>query len=165
MSFPNYKLGRIAPQCWEGVTAPSGVLFTSEGRVEGEINRRIGVASAAMQAKHWTVLVKNLPVSLRSNPHLWSRALGSDRKNKIVDTSGLRLRDRVRSLDTRGRLGVESLLLRIERSQLRWFRHLVRIPPGRLPLEVFQLGGDPENAGGIIYPFWPGNASESPRSS
>ncbi|KAK0152766.1 hypothetical protein N1851_005701 [Merluccius polli] len=34
----------------------------------------------------------------------------------------------------------EDLLLRIERSQLRWFRHLhwVRMPPGRLPLEVYQ---------------------------
>nr|XP_020467224.1 A-kinase anchor protein 6-like [Monopterus albus] len=29
-----------------------------------------------------------LPVSLRSNPHPWSRAVGSDRKNKITNTSG-----------------------------------------------------------------------------
>ena len=52
--------------------------------------------------------------------------------------SGLSLRDRVRSSDTRGRLGVELLLLRIKRSQLRWFRHLVRMPLGRRLLEVFQ---------------------------
>jgi len=30
----------------------------------------------------------DLQVHLRSNPHLWSRALGSDRKNEIADTSG-----------------------------------------------------------------------------
>jgi len=30
----------------------------------------------------------NLPVGLRSNPHLWSRTLAHDRKNKIADTSG-----------------------------------------------------------------------------
>ncbi|KAI3364012.1 hypothetical protein L3Q82_001226 [Scortum barcoo] len=31
-----------------------------------------------------------------------------------------------------------TLLLRIERSQLRWLGHLFRMPPGRLPREVFQ---------------------------
>ena len=42
------------------------------------------------------------------------------------------------------------------------------MPPGRLPLEVFQapLGGgpraDPGLIGGIICPFWPGNTSRSP---
>ncbi|KAI3367283.1 hypothetical protein L3Q82_008328 [Scortum barcoo] len=35
---------------------------------------------------------------------------------------------------------VEPLLLRIERSQLRWLGHLFRMPPGRLPREVFQVG-------------------------
>ncbi|KAI3371765.1 hypothetical protein L3Q82_024317 [Scortum barcoo] len=37
-----------------------------------------------------------------------------------------------------GARGVEPLLLRIERSQLRWLGHLFRMPPGRLPREVFQ---------------------------
>ena len=52
--------------------------------------------------------------------------------------SGLSLRDRMRSLVIRKGLGVEPLLLRIERSQMRWLGHLVRIPPGRLPGEVFR---------------------------
>ena len=43
--------------------------------------------------------------------------------------SGLSLRDRVRSSDIQGRLGVELLLFHTERSQLRWFGHLVRMPP------------------------------------
>lgn len=30
----------------------------------------------------------NLLVSLRSNPHLWSRTVGSDQKDKIANTSG-----------------------------------------------------------------------------
>ena len=86
--------------------------------------------------------------------------------------AGLSLRDKVRSSDIRRELGVEPLLLRIERSQLRWFGHLIRMPPALLPLEVFghvRLGGDPEAdpepAGGIIYLIWPGNASGSPRRS
>ncbi|KAI3369821.1 hypothetical protein L3Q82_024647 [Scortum barcoo] len=52
--------------------------------------------------------------------------------------AGCSLRDRVRSSVTREELGVEPLLLCIKRSQLRWLGHLFRMPPGRLPREVFQ---------------------------
>ncbi|TWW57106.1 hypothetical protein D4764_08G0010930 [Takifugu flavidus] len=47
-------------------------------------------------------------------------------------------KDRVRSSDIREELGVGPLLLRVERSQMRWHGHLVRMPPGRLPGEVFR---------------------------
>ncbi|KAK0136587.1 hypothetical protein N1851_027272 [Merluccius polli] len=58
-----------------------GVLFTSEGMRECEIDRRMGAASAVMQALYRTAMLKrelsrgkalNLPVNLQSNPHLWS---------------------------------------------------------------------------------------------
>ncbi|TWW78139.1 R2 Retrovirus-related Pol polyprotein from type I retrotransposable element [Takifugu flavidus] len=58
-----------------------GVLFTSEGRMEREIDRRIGAASAVMRTLHRSLVVKraelkgealDLPVDLRSYPHLWS---------------------------------------------------------------------------------------------
>ncbi|KAK3511556.1 hypothetical protein QTP70_009656 [Hemibagrus guttatus] len=52
--------------------------------------------------------------------------------------AGRSLRDKVRSSVTREELGVEPLLLHIERGQLRWLGHLFRMPPGRLPGEVFQ---------------------------
>ncbi|KAK7886862.1 hypothetical protein WMY93_026483 [Mugilogobius chulae] len=52
--------------------------------------------------------------------------------------AGRSLRDRVRSSVTREELGVEPLLLHVERSQLRWLGHLFRMPPGRLPGEVFR---------------------------
>jgi len=45
--------------------------------------------------------------------------------------AGLSLRDRVRSSDIRREVGVEPLLLRVERSQLRWFGHLIRMPKPR----------------------------------
>jgi len=54
-----------------------------------------------------------------------------------LEKAGLSLRDRMRSSAIWGELGVESLLLHIERNQLRWVGHLVSLPPGRLPLEVF----------------------------
>jgi len=50
--------------------------------------------------------------------------------------AGLSLRDRVRSSGIQRELEVELLLLHIERRQLRWFGHLIRMPPGCLPLEV-----------------------------
>ncbi|KAK5925540.1 hypothetical protein CgunFtcFv8_018055 [Champsocephalus gunnari] len=56
----------------------------------------------------------------------------------LCRVAGVSLRDKVRSSVIREGLGVEPLLLRVERSQLRWFGHLVRMPPGRLPREVFQ---------------------------
>ncbi|KAK0135722.1 hypothetical protein N1851_028399 [Merluccius polli] len=56
--------------------------------------------------------------------------------------AGLSLRDRVRSSVIREELGVDPLLLRVERSQMRWLGHLVRMPPGRLPGHV-PLVGDP----------------------
>jgi len=45
--------------------------------------------------------------------------------------AGLSLRDRVRSSDIRRELGVEPLLVHVERSQLRWFGHLIGMPPLR----------------------------------
>ncbi len=52
--------------------------------------------------------------------------------------AGHSLRDRVKSSVTREELRLEPLLLDIERSQLRWLGHLFRMPPGRLPGEVFR---------------------------
>ncbi|TWW59276.1 R2DM Retrovirus-related Pol polyprotein from type II retrotransposable element [Takifugu flavidus] len=78
-----------------------GVLFTSEGRMEREIDRRIGAASTVMRTLHRSVVGG------------WALAI-------------------------REELGVESLLLRVERSQMGWLGHLVRMPPGRLPGEVFR---------------------------
>ncbi|TWW73694.1 hypothetical protein D4764_15G0010900 [Takifugu flavidus] len=47
------------------------VLFMSQGRMEQEVDRRIGAASAVMRTLHRSVVVKR-SVDLRSYPHLWS---------------------------------------------------------------------------------------------
>ncbi|KAI3356411.1 hypothetical protein L3Q82_017208 [Scortum barcoo] len=79
------------------------------------------------------------------------------------------LRDRVRSSghSTEELRGVEPLLLHIKRSQLRWLGHLFRMPPGHLPMVVFQAcptGRRPRGRPRTMSLSWPGNASESPRS-
>ena len=50
--------------------------------------------------------------------------------------AGVTLLDRVRNTAIREDLGVEPLLLRIERSQLRWLGHVLRMPPERLVKQV-----------------------------
>lgn len=84
-----------------------------------------------------------LPVNLPSNPRLWPWTLGSDWKND-AKTSKLNEFpaqdvwahwDSMRSSDWK-EFREEMQLLHIERRKLRWFRHLLRIPPGCLPLEV-----------------------------
>ncbi len=56
----------------------------------------------------------------------------------LCRVAGLSHRDRVRSLVIREELGVEPLLLRVEKSQIKWLRHLIRMPPRRLPGEAFR---------------------------
>jgi len=58
------------------------------------------------------------------------------------------LRDRVRSSDIRRELGIEPRLLRIERSQLRWFGHLIRMPPECLLFRGFPGTSNSENTPG-----------------
>ena len=49
--------------------------------------------------------------------------------------AGLRLRDRVRSSDIQRELKVELLFLCVDGGQLRWFGHLIWMPPvGGLPV-------------------------------
>lgn len=44
------------------------------------------------------------------------------------------LRDRVR---TQREFGVEPLLVCVKKCQLGWFQHLIRMPPGRFPSDIF----------------------------
>lgn len=76
---------------------------------------------------------------------------------------------KIGSTDIRMEIEVELLLLHVERSKLRYFRHLIRMPPVHPPLEVFQAsptgrrrGVDPEHAGEITYFFYLGDASGFP---
>jgi len=118
--------------------------------MEREMDRWIGAASAVMRALYRSVVVKrelsrkaklsiyrSIYVPTLTYVHelwvvtermrLWIQAA---KMSFLHRGAGLSLRDRVRSSDIRGELGLEPLLLRVERSQLRWFRHLLRMPPG-----------------------------------
>ncbi|KAK0145331.1 putative uncharacterized transposon-derived protein F52C9.6 [Merluccius polli] len=137
-----------------------GVLFTSEGRMEREINRLIGAASAVMRTLHGSIVVKRelsrksklsiyqsiFVPALTYGHELWVVTERTRSQVQAAEMSflrrvtGLSLRDRVRSSVIREELGVDPPLLRVERSQMRWLGHLFRMPPGRLPGEVFRAG-------------------------
>ncbi|KAK3561961.1 hypothetical protein QTP86_019076, partial [Hemibagrus guttatus] len=183
--------GEVLPQVEEFKYL--GVLFTSEGRMGREIDRRIGAAAAVMRSMYRSVVVKKelsreaklsiyqtiyVP-TLTYGHELWVMTERVRSRIQAAEMSFLRrvaghsLRDRVRSSVTWEKLGVELLLLHIERGQLRWLGHLFRMPPGRLPGEVFRAcptrgkgpGEDPEHAGETMSLGWPGNASGSLRKS
>ncbi|XP_048870381.1 uncharacterized protein LOC125742436 [Brienomyrus brachyistius] len=124
-----------------------GVSFTSEGRRDRELDRRVGAASAVFQALHrfvvakkelkaklsiyWTIFVPTLTYGhqlwvMTERMGLWLQAA---KMRFLRRVSGLSLRDRVRCSDIRESLRVEPLLLHVERSQLRWFGHLARMEP------------------------------------
>uniref|UniRef100_A0A8C6P9E0 Reverse transcriptase domain-containing protein n=1 Tax=Nothobranchius furzeri TaxID=105023 RepID=A0A8C6P9E0_NOTFU len=135
-----------------------GFLFTSEGKLQCEIDRWTGAASTVMWELYRSVVVKrelsqkeNLSIyrsiyvpTLNYGHGLWivtertRLQIQAAEMSFLQRVAGLSLRDRVRSSVIRKGLGVDPLLLYIERSQLRWFRHLVRMPLGRLPGEVFR---------------------------
>ena len=135
-----------------------GVLFSSEGRMEHELDRRIGAAGAVLRSLYQTIVTKRelsqkAKLSIYRSMFVPTLSYGheswvmTERTRSRIQAaemrflrrvSGVSLRDRVRSSDIREGLGVEPLVLQIERSQLRWFGHLVRMPPDRLPKEVFQ---------------------------
>ncbi|TWW55039.1 hypothetical protein D4764_09G0000880 [Takifugu flavidus] len=105
-------------------------------RVREEWSRR----STAYRCRRRSIFVP----SLTYGHELWVMTERTRSRVQVAKMSflrrvaGLSLRDRVRSSAIREELGVEPLLLRVERSQMRWLGHLVRMPPGRLPGDVFR---------------------------
>jgi len=112
-----------------------GVLFMSEGKMEREIDRLISATAAVKQALYRKAML-SIYWSLYVPTLTWPKEQGLEYKRpKWVSSVGwLSFRDRVRISDIRRELGVEPLLLRVERIELSWFGHLIRMPPG----EVFQ---------------------------
>ena len=133
-----------------------GVAFTSDGRQDEELDIRMGRASAVVRALQHSVVMKRelskkaklsvfktvfVPI-LTYGHESW---VMTERVRSQVQASemrflrkikGVTLLDKVRSSEIRKSLNIEPLLLRIERSQLRWFGHMNRMPEERLPKQV-----------------------------
>ncbi|KAI3365319.1 hypothetical protein L3Q82_010409, partial [Scortum barcoo] len=126
--------GEVLPQVEEFKYL--GVLFTSEGKMEREIDRRIGAASAVIRSVYRTVVVKK---------ELSRKAKALD--SRFTGVAGRSLRDRGEKLGHR-----EELSSGRDAAAPSACRH---VPPGG------GLGEDPGHAGETMSLGWPGNASGS----
>ena len=117
--------------------------------MEHEMGRKIRAAGVVLRLLSHTVVMKRelsqkaiFVPTLTYGHEGWVMTertqIQAAERDSLRRVAGISLQDRVRSLAIREGLGVEPLLLCVERSQLRWFRHLARMPPGHLPREVFQ---------------------------
>ncbi|TWW69397.1 hypothetical protein D4764_18G0002030 [Takifugu flavidus] len=104
-----------------------GVLFMNEGRMEQEIDRRTLVVKRELSRKAKLSIYQSIFVPTLTYGHeLWVMTERTKSRVQAAEMSflrrvaGLSLRDRVRSSAIREELGVESLLLRVERSQMGW---------------------------------------------
>ena len=131
-----------------------GVAFTSDGRQDEELDTRIGKVSAVMRALHYSVVMKRelskkaklsifkadcVPI-LTYGHESWvmtKRVRSQVQASEMMflrRIEGVTLFNKVRrSSEIRKSLNIEPLLFRIERSQLRWFGHVSRMPQERLP--------------------------------
>ena len=133
-----------------------GVAFTSDGRQDEELDTRIGKASAVMRALHYSVVMKR-ELSKKAKLSIFKAVfvpfinsaheswVMTKRVRSQVQASeirflrkieGVTLFNKVRSSEIRKSLNIEPLLLRIERSQQRWFGHVSRMPQERLPKQA-----------------------------
>ena len=125
-----------------------GVWFTSEGRDDTEIATRVGRAGAIMRELGRSVVRKAelsrkaklsvfhsmfFPTLIYRYEH-WvvtektrSRVQAAEMRF-LRGISGVTRLEKVRNSEIRKGLNVEPLLLRIEKSQLHWFGHVVRMP-------------------------------------
>ena len=130
-----------------------GVAFTSDERQDEKLDNWIGKASEVMRALHYSVVMKRelskksklsifrtgfVPI-LTYGHESWvmtesvrSQLQASEMKF-LRRIEGVILFNKVRSSEIRKSLNIEPLFLRIERSQLRWFGHVSRMPQERLP--------------------------------
>ena len=133
-----------------------GVAFTSDGRQDEERDTRIGKASAVMRALHYSVVMKR-ELSKKAKLSIFKAVFVPiltygheswvmiERMRSQVQASemrflrrieGVTLFNKVRSSKIRKFLNIEPLLLRIERSQHRWFGHVSRMLQERLPKQA-----------------------------
>ena len=129
-----------------------GVAFTSDGWQDGELDTWIGKASAVMRALHYSVVIKRelskkaklsifkavfVPI-LTYGHESWGMTkrvrsqLQASKIRFLRNIEGVTLFRKVRSSEIWKSLNIEPLLLRIERSQLRWFGHVRKDLPNKL---------------------------------
>ena len=128
-----------------------GVSFTSDGRQNSQLDIWIGKASTVMRQLHRPVALKRelctraklsifrsvyVPILTYGhecwilNEKVRSRVQAAE-MGFLRRITGLTSLNKVKSADIRESLTIESLLVRLERSQPRWYGHVIRMPHER----------------------------------
>ena len=151
-----------------------GVTFTSDGRQDKKLDTRIGKAIAVMRALHYSVVMKRelskkAKLSIFKAVFVPTLTYGHEswvmikRMRSQVQASEMRFLQRiegvtmfnkVRSSEIRKSFNIEPLLLRIERSQLRWFGHVSRMPQERLPKQALRAKANGRRPVGRFRTRW-----------
>ena len=134
------------------------IEFSNDARLDCKIDRRIGTASAILRSLYRSVVTKK-EVSRRTGMAIFNavyrptliygheQRVMTERIRPRIRAAEMRfvrraarltLRDRIRSSTIRESLKAESLLLYIERSQLRGLGHVLRMARERLAHQVFE---------------------------
>src|SRR5258708_30196760 len=135
-------------------------LINNEEKLDDEISQRIGSADRILKLINSTIITKR-ELSLKAkvsvynsvyvptliygneswtlNKRMESRVQACEMRylRKIV---GKRRIDKIRNDVIRNQIGVEKLGDKIERSQLRWYGHVQRMPDNRLPKQELNSG-------------------------
>ena len=133
-----------------------GVAFTSDGRQDEKLHVRSGKATAVMLALHNSV-VQNPELSRKAKLSVFKSIfipiltygheswVLTEKIRSQMQASEMRFLRKIKDVTMfdkhcyaafRESLDIESLLLRIERSQLRWFGHVSRMPYEQLPKQT-----------------------------
>ena len=128
-----------------------GVAFTSDESQDEELDTWIGKVSAVVRALHYLVVMKR-ELSKKANLFISKQLLSpfsptamTERVRSRVQTfemrflrriKGVTLFNKVRSSEIRKSINIEPLFLRTERSQLRCFGQVSKMPQGRLPKQA-----------------------------
>ena len=130
-----------------------GVAITRDGRQDEKLDARIGKACAVMQALHNSVVMKRKSSKLAKlsifktvfvciltyGHESWVMTKSVRSQVQASETRFLQkieeaaLFNKLWCSEIRKSLDIKPLLLRIERSQLRWLGHVSRMPQERLP--------------------------------
>ena len=146
-----------------------GVSFASDGRQNDELDIRIRKASPLIRQLHRSMALKRefcstkAKLSILRSVYVPILTYGHEcwiMNEKLISQvqtgkmgflrkfSGLTWLDKVKSADILESLHIESLLLQLERSQLRWYGHVTRISQQRTApklLSLTPIGRRPRN--------------------
>lgn len=158
-----------------------GAVIDEKGDMEGEINNRIGAATRLYNALN-RILISKREVSKLTKMKIYesvfvpvltygceSWVLSERQKSKLQAcemrylrrAEGVTKRDRIRNEEIRNRLGAEQLQRKIERHQLRWFGHLVRMNGTRRVKVLWEMGTDRRRTRGRARNSWNGEVAKA----